>query len=95
MGEYEAYWLMDFPLINSWMSQEVLISQKQLTNKYKKKLIILHFAGIIAKNKETRVVTYTCRYSSGNLIPIIRSCQDRIKKFASKTEIHNHLELTN
>jgi len=37
--------------------------------KYKEKLVILHSIGIIViKRKETRVVTYTCRYSSGHLI---------------------------
>ena len=30
------------------------------------------------KSKETRVVTFTCRYSSGELIPIIQSCQDEL-----------------
>jgi len=31
---------------------------------------ILQSIGIVVtKSKETRVVTYTCRYSSGNLIP--------------------------
>ena len=37
--------------------------------KYKEKLVILHSIGIIViKRKETRVVTYTCRYSSGYLV---------------------------
>jgi len=37
--------------------------------KYKEKLIILQSIGIIEiKSKETRVVAYTCRYSSGPLI---------------------------
>ena len=47
--------------------QEV-ISQKKQTNKYKENLIILQSIGIIhvvIKSKETRAVTYTCRYSSG------------------------------
>jgi len=44
------------------------ISQKKQTKK-KKKLVILQSIGIIViKSKETRVVTYTCRYSSGHLI---------------------------
>jgi len=39
-------------------------------NKYKEKLVILQSIGIIViKSKETSVITYTCRYSSGNLIP--------------------------
>ena len=67
------------------MCQEILVTQKQLTNKYKEKLVILQSAGIIVKkSKETRVVMYTCRYSNGNLIPIIQSCQDHIKKFYLK-----------
>jgi len=38
--------------------------------KYKEKLVILQPLGIILiKSKETRVVTYTYRYSSGHLIP--------------------------
>jgi len=38
--------------------------------KYKEKLVILQSIGIIViKSKETRVVTYTCRYSSGHFIP--------------------------
>jgi len=31
---------------------------------------------IVIKSKETRVVTYTCRYSTGHLISIIQSFQD-------------------
>ena len=39
-------------------------------NKYKEKLVILQSIGIVViKNKETKVITYTCTYSSGNLIP--------------------------
>ena len=42
--------------------------------KYKEKLVILQSIGIIAiKSKETRVVTYTCKYFSGHLISIIHS----------------------
>jgi len=38
--------------------------------KYKEKLVISQSIGIIfIKSKETRVITYTCRYSSGHLIP--------------------------
>ena len=38
---------------------------------YKEKLVILQSIGIIDffKNKETRVVTYTCRYSNGHFNP--------------------------
>jgi len=38
--------------------------------KYKEKLVILQLIGIIViKIKETRMITYTCRYSSVHLIP--------------------------
>ena len=76
MSEYEVYWLTDFRAC-----QEIImvISQKKLTNKYKEKLVILRLIGIIViKSKETRVITYTCRYSSGHLIPIIQLCQDKL-----------------
>ena len=54
------------------------LSQK--TNKYKEKLVLLQSIWIaFIKSKETRVITYTCRHSSGHLIPIIQSCQDGIK----------------
>ena len=33
---------------------------------------------MVIKSKETRVVTYTCRYSSGHLIPTIQLCQDEL-----------------
>ena len=47
---------------------------KKLTNKYKEKFVILQAIWIIKINsKETRVVAYTCRYSSGQLIPIFQS----------------------
>jgi len=49
------------------------LSKKQ-TNKYKEKFVILQLIRIIViKSKETRVVTFTCRYSSGQLIPIFQS----------------------
>jgi len=39
---------------------------------YEEKLVILQLIRImVIKSKETRVVTYTYRYSSGYLIPII------------------------
>ena len=41
-----------------------------ISYKYKENLVILQLIGIIViKNKETRVIIYTSRYSSGNLIP--------------------------
>ena len=46
------------------------IPQINYLYKYKEKLVILQSIGIIViKSKETKVITYTCRYSSGNLIP--------------------------
>ena len=68
MSEYEVHWLMDFPLIIYWAPRNNYgdFSKKKQTNKYKKKLIILQSIGIIlTKSKETRMITYTCRYSSG------------------------------
>jgi len=57
----------------------MVISLKKQTNKYKEKIIISQSIRVIfIKIKETRVVTYTYRYSSGNLIPIIQSCQDEL-----------------
>ena len=39
-------------------------------DKYKENFVILQAIGIILiKSKETKVVAYTCRYSSGPLIP--------------------------
>jgi len=47
---------------------------KKYTNKYKEKFVILQAIGIIyIKSTETRVVAYTCRYSSGQLILIFQS----------------------
>ena len=58
----------------------MVISQKKQANKYKEKFVILQLIGIVViKSKETRVVTYTYRYSSGHLIPIIQSCQDGLE----------------
>ena len=54
----------------------LLIIKKQ-TNKYEEKWVILQSIGIY-KSKETRVVTYTCRYSSEHLISIIQSRQDKL-----------------
>jgi len=49
----------------------MVISQKKQTNNYKEKLVILQSIGIIViKSKETRMITYTCRYSSGHLSTI-------------------------
>ena len=56
----------------------MLIFKKQ-ADKYKEKFVILQSIEIIViKSKETRVVTYTCRYASGHLIPITQSCQNKL-----------------
>jgi len=65
--------------LGAWQEIIIVISFKKLANKFKEKLVILQAIGIIViKSKETRVVTYTCRYSSGYLIPIIQSFQDEL-----------------
>ena len=49
-------------------------------NKCKEKLVILQSIGIIViRSNETRVITYTCRYSSGHLSLFIQSCQDELR----------------
>jgi len=43
-----------------------------LDYKYKEKFVILKAIGIMQiKSKETRVVVYTCRYSSASDIPLL------------------------
>ena len=68
MSECEAHWLMDFPpnnLLGARQEIIMVISQKSKQTSIKEKLVILQLIGIIAiKSKETRVITYTCRYSS-------------------------------
>jgi len=69
----------------------MVISQKsKQTNKCKEKLVILQLIGVIViKSKETRVIAYTCRYSSGHLIPIIQSCRDELGiKFPLNSHSH-------
>ena len=79
MSEYKAYWLRDFPLIIYW-SHTPRINYGNLFKASKRVLVILQSIGImVIKSKETRVITYTCRYSSGHLIPIIQSCQDELE----------------
>ena len=69
MSEYEEYWLTGFPLINSWARLEIIMVIKKKNTSI---FVILQSTGIIViKSKETRVVTYTCKYYSGYLIPII------------------------
>jgi len=59
-------------------SKMIIVISKKLANKLKEKLVILQSIRIIiVKSKETRIVTYTCRYSSEHLIPI-QSCQDEL-----------------
>jgi len=51
------------------MSDESVVPDGN-NNKYKEKLVILQLIRIIViKSKETRTITYTCRYSSGHLVP--------------------------
>ena len=56
------------------------MSHKKQTNKYKEKLTLLQSIGeiIVLKSKKARVVTYTCRYCSGYLIPIVQLYQDKL-----------------
>ena len=56
------------------LKQYALITKKQ-TNKYSN-FTINRCHGY--KRKETSAVTYTCRYSSGYLIPTIQLCQDEL-----------------
>ena len=63
MSEHEVYRLTD--LLGE---HQEMISKKQTG--VRKKLVILQSIGIIVINsKETRVITYTCRYSSGLFNP--------------------------
>jgi len=55
------------------------LSKKRTQTSIRKKLVILQSTGIILiKSKETRLITYTYRYSSGHLIPIIQLYQDEL-----------------
>ena len=45
------------------------LSKTKLTNKEKKLIILWSIGLIVIKSKETRVITYTCRYSSGLIHP--------------------------
>ena len=52
------------------LSVSANLNQEFMIYEYKEKLVILQSIGIIViKSKETRMITYTCRYSSGHLIP--------------------------
>jgi len=52
------------------LSVSANLNQEFIIYKYKEKLVILQSIGIIViKSKEARMITYTCRYSSGHLIP--------------------------
>ena len=58
-------------VVSDILGQEIPNLNDPYNCKRKEKLIILQSIGnIVAKSKETRVVTYNCRYSSG-LIPLI------------------------
>ena len=66
-SEYEVYWLTDFPPINLLGAhQEIIMVFSEKKADKQEKLVILQS---VTKSKETRVITYTCRYSSGYLIP--------------------------
>ena len=55
------------------MHQEIITVISQKKSKQKSIRKILQSIGIIViRSKENRMITYTCRYSSGNLIPIIQ-----------------------
>ena len=63
------------------------ISKKANTSSCPEKILILRSIGIIVmESKEKRMVTYTKRYSSGNLIPMIQQCQD---EFGIKFPLEN------
>ena len=70
-------WYRFVPLmyLNTWVILSLLYFMSTMVAiKYTsiRKIVILQSIGIIIiKSKETRVVTYTCKYSSGHLIPII------------------------
>jgi len=69
MSEYKVYWLTGFPIIIYCAPRNNYgdLSQKKQTNKYKEIFVILQSIGIIVmKSKETRVITYTCRYVAFN-----------------------------
>ena len=72
MCEYKAYWLTGVPVGHVLRNNYGVLLSKQ-TNKYKEK-ILWPILTVVIKSKETRVVTYTYRYSSGYLFPIIQSC---------------------
>ena len=69
----ESKYLADFSVgFLGKKHQTLLIPIYSTTVLYdKEKFVILHSIGmiIVIKSKETRVVTYTCRYFSGHLIP--------------------------
>ena len=77
MCEYEAYCVTDFPLI--FIGRTPRNNYGNQKNKCKEKLVISQSIRIIViKSKEARVIIYTCRYSSGHLIPIIQQCQNEL-----------------
>ena len=67
---------MDFTLINSWCAKKQLWQSQKANKQVYGKISNSQSIGIIViKSKETKVVTYSCRYSSGHLIAIIQPCQ--------------------
>ena len=76
MNEYEAHWLAGFLLINSCTPGSNYCNLKQTSVRK-----ISNFTGnsdYSKKSKETRAVTYTCRYFSGHLIPMIQTCSGEL-----------------
>jgi len=66
------------PALRAELSQQINLLQ-QLFIIFKEKLVIFQSIGIIViKSKETGMITYTCWYFTGYLIPIIQLCQDEL-----------------
>ena len=68
MSEYEVYCVIDFPLIIVGYAPRNNLKQSKWTS-IRKNLII------VIQNKKQQGWSPAPRYSSGNLIPIIHSCQ--------------------
>ena len=88
MSEYEVYCMANRFSTNSCLERIIIfclkryaLVAKKLINRYKEKLVTFTVSRDHSnKSRETRVVTYTCRYFSGHLIPIIQSCQDELAR---------------
>ena len=61
-AEYEAYWLTDF-IVRGMPRRNNYGDLKKSKQQEIQKFVILQSIGVIVvKSKETRMVTYTCRY---------------------------------